>query len=119
MDNAGPGFLVFPLLHLLGVLAVLVGIALLLMWAYKHLPPAQLKKWGITLLVVGSIVCLFSLVAGMHGRVNAGYRFMNGTPDRTRDNGSGLQGGGMMHIAIPGNRTDGATEGSASSASIY
>lgn len=73
MSTTGPGFLLFPLLHAAGALAVLFGIAFLLMWAYKHLPPAQLKKWGWVLLIGGVVVCFLTLAGAKSG---GGARFM-------------------------------------------
>lgn len=55
-------------IHFLAALALLIGAALLLGWCYKQLTPAQLKKWGIILVVGGGIVSLITLgaVKSMH-----------------------------------------------------
>lgn len=49
--------LLFPL-HALACLAILVGILFLIVWAIKTLTPAQLKKWGMSILAVGIALCL-------------------------------------------------------------
>ena len=110
MYTTGPVFVAFPILHFLGALAVFIGIVLLLMWAFKHLPPAQLKKWGLILLIGGAVVCMFTLVASMHGG-NTAYRGMRGSQVMMRDD-RGMPGDAMMEI----NASAGMMDGSASSA---
>ena len=44
-------------LHVLASLIAFAGLFLLAVWAIKSLSHHQLKKWGITLLVVGVVVC--------------------------------------------------------------
>ncbi|HRH94242.1 MAG TPA: hypothetical protein PKV72_06970 [Candidatus Peribacteria bacterium] len=78
MYTTGPVFVAFPILHFLGALAVFIGIVLLLMWAYKHLTAAQLKKWGLILVIGGAVVCMFTLVASMHGGNKYGMRRTGG-----------------------------------------
>jgi hypothetical protein len=53
-------------LHILSVIAFFTGVTLLLFWAFKHLSAAQLKQWGWTLVIIGTIVCLFTIGAMGH-----------------------------------------------------
>lgn len=68
MDGPGMGI---GLLHAVGALlflgriALLIGAAFLFGWCYKQLTPAQLKKWGIILVVAGGLVSLVTFGAGM------------------------------------------------------
>lgn len=68
MDGPGMGI---GLLHAVGALlffgriALLIGAAFLFGWCYKQLTPAQLKKWGVILVVSGGIVSLVTFGAGM------------------------------------------------------
>lgn len=80
MNSTGFGFsfTLFHGLHMMAFLVTVVGIALLLLWAFKHLTPKDLWKWGWSLLIIGSLVCLLTLPAGrMHdNNSNNGYGMM-------------------------------------------
>jgi len=80
MNTTGFGFsfALFHGLHMIAFFVTVVGIALLLLWAFKHLTTKDLWKWGWSLLVIGSLVCLLTLPAGrMHGNYfNNGYGMM-------------------------------------------
>lgn len=48
-------------LHILSVVAFFTGVLFLIVLAIKTFTPAQMKAWAIGLLVVGTIVCLFTV----------------------------------------------------------
>lgn len=48
-------------LHILSVVAFFSGVLFLIVLAIKTFTPAQLKTWAIGLLIVGTIVCLFTV----------------------------------------------------------
>ncbi len=58
-------------------LAVGVGVLLLLFWAFKHLSPSQLKRWGLILLVGGFAVCLLTLGAATQSWPGMTYKYGN------------------------------------------
>jgi hypothetical protein len=61
--------------HMLSAILLFVGVILLLCWASKALSVGELKKWGITLVVIGILAWL--LVAGMGGAaLGIGYPHM-------------------------------------------
>ncbi len=76
MNTTGPASfnMVFGPLHSLASIALLIGIVFLIVWAIKTLTPAQLKTWGITLAVIGAIVCLLTISA--RGESWGGYARM-------------------------------------------
>lgn len=49
-------------LHGLAMTASLVGIVFLLLWAARTLTPAQLKTWGIALVIGGFLACALTLL---------------------------------------------------------
>ncbi len=57
------GFIFLWGLHSLAVLAFLVGLFFLLVWAYKHLSAKQLKQWGLALVIGGALVCFLTISA--------------------------------------------------------
>lgn len=65
MNTTGPSFslLFFPF-QTLTCLAIGIGVVFLVIWAIKTLTPAQLKKWGLGLLIGGIVayVLTYSLV---------------------------------------------------------
>lgn len=69
-------------LHILSVIAFFTGVLLLLFWAYKHLSGQQLWKWGWVLVILGSIVCLFTVATmghpwvGGYGSRTSGIKMM-------------------------------------------
>lgn len=48
-------------LHILSVVAFFTGVLFLIVLAIKIFTPAQMKTWAISLLLVGTIVCLFTV----------------------------------------------------------
>lgn len=48
-------------LHILSVVAFFSGVLFLLVLAIKTFTPAQLKSWAIGLLIVGTVLCLFTV----------------------------------------------------------
>lgn len=69
-------------LHVLGMIALFVGIVFLAAWAIKTLTVPQLRTWGIGALIVGIVLCLLSLVATPKFRV-ASYK--NAMPVQIQD----------------------------------
>jgi hypothetical protein len=88
--------------HMLGALAVLLGIALLLFWAFKHFSEAELWKWGWVLVVIGLVACLLSGGMGAQGMMR--YENASGTV-RMMNGGNAIYfddevpGPGMMKFA--------------------
>lgn len=77
-------FILLKLVHGIGGLAFLIGLLFLLAWAFKTLTPAQMKKWGIGLLVGGLVLCVLTFAAhgsmggkGMKMRVKMGHEMMD------------------------------------------
>ena len=58
---AGSGFILLWALHILSVILSFTGLLLLILWAVKTFTAAQLKTWGIGLIVVGVVTCLFTI----------------------------------------------------------
>ena len=85
----------FGSLHALAMLAGLAGFVLLLAWAIKSLPPAQLKQWGLWLLVGGIIASLLTLgaVSASRGGMMDGGRMTRGMMAQGMKQGGGM---GMM-----------------------
>ena len=77
MNNTGWGFGLPTLwgIHILSVIAFFVGILFLMYWSFQHLTPAQLKRWGWTLIIGISIACLLTI--GVMGHPWAGYGMGN------------------------------------------
>ncbi len=67
MNSTGTGVGLAALwgVHVLSVILFFVGVILLILWAAKTLNQDQLKTWGITLAVIGTIACLLTI--GMRG----------------------------------------------------
>jgi uncharacterized membrane protein (UPF0136 family) len=65
MNNTGSaaGLTALWGVHALSVVLFFVGVILLILWAAKTLNQGQLKTWGITLAVVGTIACLLTIGA--------------------------------------------------------
>jgi hypothetical protein len=65
MNNTGPaaGLTALWGVHVLSTVLFFVGVILLILWAAKTLNQGQLKTWGITLAVVGTIACLLTIGA--------------------------------------------------------
>lgn len=65
MNNTGSaaGLTALWGVHILSVVLFFVGVILLILWAAKSLNQGQLKTWGITLAVIGTIACLLTIGA--------------------------------------------------------
>ncbi len=76
----GFGFGILWILHILSVIGFFTGVVFLIILATKILTHAQLKTWGLSLIIGGTIVCVFTI--GMMGHswqysgMNAGTRGM-------------------------------------------
>ena len=53
--------------HKLFVLAFLLGLLFFIVWALRNLKKDQLKKWAVTLLVIGILGCLLTMFFGGFG----------------------------------------------------
>jgi hypothetical protein len=77
----GHAFLAMSGFHVIGAIAVLVGVVFLLMWSGKKLSEHMLWKWGWILLLAGIVVCLitsfaFTSSSGRFGRLGRGGGMM-------------------------------------------
>lgn len=79
----GFGFGILWALHILAVIAFFTGVIFLIMLATKTLTHAQLKSWGWSLVLGGTLVCLLTIGMMGHAWNNYGMR------------GFGLNGGMM------------------------
>lgn len=63
IDNVGwnYGFIAPWGLHIFSVVAFFTGVLFLIVLAIKTFTPAQLKSWATWLMVIGTIVCLFTI----------------------------------------------------------
>jgi hypothetical protein len=92
--------LLWPL-HVLAMLAFLVGIIFLVSLALKTLTPKQLKMWGIWLTVIGALVCFLTIAFTGHrwiGQRGNYALFTSGMPmmrDFADDADNGAIGGMM------------------------
>lgn len=69
--------------HMLGMLAVSIGILFLIFLAYKKLTEKQLKFWGLTLLGVGLVICALTLVSLPVQRIQTGTMMQqSGNPEQ-------------------------------------
>ena len=53
--------------HKLFILAFLLGLLFFIVWALRNLKKDQLKKWAVTLLVIGILGCLLTTLFGDFG----------------------------------------------------
>ena len=60
-------FILLFALHKLLALAFLLGLIFFIAWAIKNLTKDKLKKWAITLLVIGIVGCLLTTLFGGFG----------------------------------------------------
>lgn len=76
MNTTGTGMGLSTLwgVHILAVILFFMGVILLILWAAKTLNHGQLKTWGITLAVIGTITCLFTI--GVRGAAWGGGPMM-------------------------------------------
>lgn len=102
--DAGLGILwVF---HAVGMIAVLLGILFLFMWAGKTLTTTQLKLWGLRLLIGGAIVCILTLFFLPVQRIQTG----GGMRVNTWSNAGMMNGGMMRQWTNGGQQTDSADQ---------
>lgn len=66
-------FIVLWSLHITAVIASFVGVLFLIILAIKTFSPTQLKKWGIGLIIFGSVLCLITI--GIIGRPWIGFSY--------------------------------------------
>lgn len=118
MNNTGSAFGLTTLwgVHVLSVILFLVGIVLLVLWAARTLNHGQLKMWGISFAVLGTVACLLTVSArgapwtennscmkdgkcmmDMGGNTPSGGMMMNGGQHRMPD-GTMMDNGGMMNM---------------------
>ncbi len=64
-------------LHILSVVAFFTGVLFLIVLAIKTFTPTQLKSWAIWLMVVGTIVCLFTIAIIGRPWIGLHYRDAN------------------------------------------
>lgn len=69
----GSGLISLWGLHVLSVIVFFAGVILLILWAAKSLNAAQLKLWGITLAVIGTVLCLFTIAASPFNSTWGGF----------------------------------------------
>lgn len=75
----GSGLILFWGLHVVSIIVFGVGVALLLIWAFKHLSERGLWKWGWVFVVLGTILCLLTISAWPSFAMGSfGFRGMNG-----------------------------------------
>ena len=53
--------------HKLFILAFLLGLLFFIVWALRNLKKDRLKKWAVTLLVIGILGCLLTMFFGGFG----------------------------------------------------
>lgn len=63
-----PLFGLLAIMHVLASLSFASGLLLLAFWAYKQLTVAQLKKWGVILVVAGALIGALTIGAMHHGK---------------------------------------------------
>lgn len=63
-DTTGPELWIVTLwfIHFLSILAFVLGIAALVVWAYKRWSPEHMRSNGIWLIVISVVLCLFTVV---------------------------------------------------------
>ncbi len=57
-------FILLFVLHKLFALAFLLGLLFFIVWALRNLKKNDLKKWAVTLLVIGILGCLTTMLFG-------------------------------------------------------
>ena len=94
MNNTGWafGFVFLGVLHVLSVIIFAVGVLFLILWAIKTLTAAELKTWGIRMVVIGIVLSLFTIAAapfshrwGGRGFNQSGKMMEGGMMDRFGD----------------------------------
>lgn len=93
MNSTGWGFGLAFLwgLHVLSVIAFFTGVVFLIVLAVKTFTQAQLKTWAIWLMVVGTVICLFTI--GVLGAPWGGFGIGSSRMGMVR---MGMMGGEMM-----------------------
>jgi hypothetical protein len=74
-------------IHVLSVIAFFTGFLFLIFWSYKHLSGAQLKKWGWTLVIAGSLACLMTIASMGHTWAGMGKMKMSSMGGHMMSNG--------------------------------
>ena len=82
-------------IHALGALLFFLGIAALIVWAFKKWTKEEFKKVGMWLTIIGAVLCILALLFSFHVR-----KFSGG--QRMMIRGDNVQGGSMMRQAKPG-----------------
>lgn len=80
------GFIALWGLHILSVIAFFTGVLFFIIIAIKTFTPSQFKAWAIWLMVIGTIICLFTIA--VIGRPWIGLWYW----------GNGMQGAQMMQM---------------------
>jgi hypothetical protein len=107
----GSGFMLLWGLHVLSVIAFFIGVTFLIVWAVKTLTKTQLKTWGITLVVIGTLACLLTI--GMRGapitrmlQWNTGNNMPAGMMDSDGGGMGMMSNMGMMLEGLEGDEFD-------------
>lgn len=79
MSTTGLGFSTLWALHVLSVIAFFTGVIFFIAFAIKTFKPALLKNWAIWLIIIGAVVCLFTIAVMGHPWVGMGYFMVPGT----------------------------------------
>ncbi|NOS67432.1 MAG: DUF305 domain-containing protein [Candidatus Peribacteraceae bacterium] len=61
MYTTGFGFSALWALHILSVIAFFTGLLFIIVLAIRTFSAAQLKKWAVSLMVIGAVACLFTI----------------------------------------------------------
>lgn len=64
--GASLGFMTLWGLHMLSVIAFFIGVVFLVILAAKTFNKVQLRNWAIGLMILGTVVCLFTIMAMGH-----------------------------------------------------
>ena len=78
----------FFFLHIVGSLFFFLGLGSLIVWAFKKWTTEEFKKYGVWMLVIGVILCIFSFAGS--------FRTMPGIWGSGMMMKGGWQGGPMM-----------------------
>jgi len=80
----------FLLIHMSGVIAFAAGVLFLIIWGAKTLTTKQLKVWGLSLAIIGLILCIVTLSIG------AGIGHARSTNIMMKAGDTHMMGNGMM-----------------------
>jgi hypothetical protein len=90
-------------LHILSIISFFTGVLFLIVLAIKTFTPSQLKTWAIGLLIVGTILCLFTVAIigrpwigpghyGSSGMSGMQMQMMNTMMERMMEHNQGANG---------------------------